>query len=55
MAETPRHEEIKKRADDWRERCRVCDAPITSAQLCAKCAEGNDPLVSYKHRGDYFR
>ena len=26
------------------ERCRVCDAPITTGELCQACAEGNDPF-----------
>jgi len=26
------------------ERCRVCDVPISSCELCEACAVGNDPF-----------
>lgn len=36
--------------DDQREnRCRVCETPIDTAELCAKCAEGNDPFDQSKY------
>jgi len=30
-------------------RCMVCNIPITSAELCDKCAEGNDPFITTKY------
>lgn len=37
---------------DWMFECRICEAPITSCELCEECAEGNDPFVSSKYAGD---
>lgn len=32
---------------DWMEsRCRLCGTSIRSAELCASCAEGNDPFTT---------
>jgi len=37
---------------DWYEwggsRCKVCDCPISYAELCGECAKGNDPFVTTK-------
>lgn len=30
-------------------RCMVCNKPIESAELCAGCAEGNDPFITSKY------
>lgn len=34
---------------DWRQQCRVCGVPITSAELCTGCASGNDPFIQSKY------
>lgn len=37
------------------ERCRVCDKPISSAELCAECADGNDPFFACDNSGSDLR
>ena len=32
-----------------KETCRVCGTEIHSAELCAQCADGNDPFVQSKY------
>lgn len=39
-----RGERIAAGIAEGRVRCRVCDAPIISCELCEKCAKGNDPF-----------
>lgn len=34
--------------------CLGCNTPITWGELCAECAKGNDPFLTYKYRGDYY-
>lgn len=32
--------------------CRVCGTPITTCELCNKCADGNDPFLTSKYATD---
>jgi hypothetical protein len=42
---------LMKRYGVEKEKCRVCDAEIETAELCATCADGNDPFpATSKHR-----
>ncbi len=51
----PRAEWTIEEKDELREgrasfdACRVCEAPIPSAELCADCAKGNNPFQQSKH------
>lgn len=37
------------------DRCKVCRKTILSGELCAECAEGNDPFVTCDNTGKDLR
>lgn len=42
-------ESVEGAGEGSRETCRCCGAAITSAELCPKCATGNDPFLTSKY------
>ncbi len=41
--------------EDWRCLCRLCEAPIESAELCEDCAKGNNPFFTCDNAASDWR